>query len=34
MKRTIWLTVYLLIAILSIAQTQQGYVKTKGRIGK
>lgn len=33
MKRTIWLSLCLLMAVNAFAQTQQGYVKTKGRLG-
>ena len=33
MKRNIWVSLLLLMSVLSSAQTQQGYVKTKGRLG-
>lgn len=33
MKRYIWLSILLLTSVLMSAQTQQGYVKTKGRLG-
>ena len=33
MKRLFWLSVTLLVALCATAQTQQGYVKTKGRKG-
>lgn len=33
MKRNIWVCLLLLMSVLSSAQTQQGYVKTKGRLG-
>ena len=33
MKRILWLCVCLLLSLCAVAQTQQGYVKTKGRKG-
>lgn len=33
MKRIYWLIVVLLTSVVMLAQTQQGYVKTKGRLG-
>ena len=33
MKRLFWLSITLLVALCATAQTQQGYVKTKGRKG-
>ena len=33
MKRNIWSGLLLLVTVLASAQTQQGYVKTKGRLG-
>ena len=33
MKRILWLSISLLLALGAAAQTQQGYVKTKGRRG-
>lgn len=33
MKKVFWLTVCILVTVMGSAQTQKGYVKTKGRLG-